>query len=125
VSRAAKWLVTAVASAVTFVACLWLAAVVKLSFLPKADADRWVINAAFAAAMAACVVACGAWWAGRENQPRSADGSTYGAGQQNTESPGSFLLGPRARMKAGNINVTMNPPPVQPPSRDEVGHPKA
>ena len=55
VSRAAKWLVAVVASAVTFGLSLWLAAVVKLPFLPKAHADRWVINATFAAAMAAGV----------------------------------------------------------------------
>jgi len=57
VGRAAKWLATGVASVVAFGLSLWLAAAVKLSFLPKADADRWVVNAAFATAMAACVVA--------------------------------------------------------------------
>jgi hypothetical protein len=93
------------ASVVAFGLSLWLAAAVKLSFLPKADADRWVVNAAFATAMAACVVACGAWWAGRENRPGSADGSTTGARQQNIRSPGSVQLGPRARLKARDINI--------------------
>jgi hypothetical protein len=125
VGRAVKWLATGVASVVAFGLSLWLAATIKLSFLPKADADRWVVNAAFATAMAACVVACGAWWAGRENRPRSADGSTGGAGQQNIESQGSFLLGSGARMKARDINVTVNPAQVQPPGGDEVGLPKA
>jgi hypothetical protein len=60
VSRAAKWLVTGVALAVTFGVCLWLAALVKLPFPPEADADRWVVGAAFTSVMTACVVACGA-----------------------------------------------------------------
>lgn len=125
VSRAAKWLVTGVASLVTFAVCLWLAAAVKLPFLPKAEADRWVVNAAFASVTAACVVACGTWWAGRENRPGSADGSTDGAGQQIIESPGSFQLGSGARMKARDINVTVNPAPATPPGGGEVEAPKA
>jgi hypothetical protein len=96
VSRAVKWLVTGVASAVTFGVCLWLAALVKLPFLPRAEADRWVVAAAFASVMTACVVACGAWWVGRENRLESADGNAGGVGQQITESPGSIQLGPGA-----------------------------
>jgi hypothetical protein len=125
VGRAAKWLATGVAAGVAFGLSLWLAAAVKLSFLPQADADRWVVNAAFATAMAACVVAFGAWWAGRENRRGSADGSTDGAGQQNIESPGSILVGSRARLKTGDISITVNSQPVAPPSGDEVGLPKA
>lgn len=74
--RAAKWLVICAASAVAFGLSLWLAAAVKLPFLPKADADRWVVNAAFATAMTACVLACGAWWAARESRPGSADSAS-------------------------------------------------
>jgi len=77
VSGAAKWLVFAVASAMTFGLYLWLAAVVKLPFLPKAHADRWVVNAAFAGAMTACVVAGGAWWAGRENRSEAPRHSSF------------------------------------------------
>jgi len=124
VGRAAKWLATGVASVVAFGLSLWLAAAVKLSFLPKADADRWVVNAAFATAMAACVVAFGAWWVGRENRSASADGSTDGARQQNIESPGSFVLGSGARLKARDIKVTVSPPPAAPSGGGEVGRPK-
>jgi hypothetical protein len=72
VRRAAKWLVTVVVSAMIFGGSLWLAMAVKLSFLPKLDADRWVVAAGFASVMAACVLACGGWWAGRESEAKGA-----------------------------------------------------
>ena len=124
-SRAAKWLVTGVASAVAFGFSLWLAAAVRLPFLPRADGDRWGVNTAFALVIATFVVACGAWWAGRENRPESTDSNADGAGQQITQSPGSFQLGPGARMKTRRVNVTVNAPPVRASGGDEAGLPKA
>jgi hypothetical protein len=79
VRRAAKWLVIVAASAVTFGGCLWLAVAVKLPFLPKPDADRWVVSAAFASVMAACVLGFGTWWAGRESQPEAQVAAPAGA----------------------------------------------
>jgi hypothetical protein len=72
VRRAAKWLVTAVISAMVFGGSLWLAMAVKLPFLPRLDADRWVVAVGFASVMAACVLACGGWWAGRESEAKGA-----------------------------------------------------
>ncbi len=112
------------AAAATFGFCLWLVVAVKLPFLPTAEADRWVVSAAFASVMAGLVSACGAWWAARENQPGSADGGLDVAEQLITESPGGFLLGPRARVTARNITVVSSPP-VQLPAEDEVGPPKS
>jgi hypothetical protein len=114
------------ASGVTFGACLWLATAIKLSFLPKAEADRWAVAAAFAGAMAAAVLAWGASWAGKENQPGSANNGTETVTEQQViESPGTVLLGRGARVKARDIQVTFNPQPVPHPGRDEVGPPKA
>src|SRR5438046_10590465 len=93
VSRAVKWSVTCVAAAVTFGVCLWLAMAVELPFLPKAEADRWVVAAAFAGMMATAVAACGTWWAARENRPGAADGDPAGAGQQITGAAGSLQFG--------------------------------
>jgi hypothetical protein len=125
VSRAVKWSVTGVAAAVTFGVGLWLAMAVELPFLPKAEADRWVVAAAFAGVMATAVVACGAWWAGRENRPGSGEGDPAGTGQQITASPGSIQFGLGTRAKTRDITVNVNPPPASPASRDEVGDPKA
>lgn len=40
VSRAAKWLVTGGGIGGDLRVCLWLAALIKVPFLPKADADQ-------------------------------------------------------------------------------------
>ena len=104
---------------------MWLAMAVELPFLPKAEADRWVVAAAFATVMATPVVACGAWWAGREYRPGPADDATAGTGQQITGSPGSIMFGLGARAKTRDITVNVNAPPAPPASGDEVGDPKA
>ena len=104
---------------------MWLAMAVELPFLPKAEADRWVVAAAFAGVMATAVVACGASWAGRENRPESADGDRGDAGQQITGSAGSLQFGAGARLKARDITVNVNPPPALSVGGDEVGGPKA
>src|SRR5205823_5269267 len=122
---AVKWSVTGVAAAVTFGVCLWLAMAVELPFLPKAEADRWVVAAAFAGMMATAVAACGTWWAARENRPGAADGDPAGAGQQITGSAGSLQFGASARLKARDITVNVTPPPAPPAGGDEVGDPKA
>lgn len=93
--RAAKWLVTGVVSAVVFGLSLWMAATVKLAFLPTAEADRWVVNAAFVTAMAACALACGAWWAARENLSASSDpaGKTIAASGSGSIAVGGDISG--------------------------------
>jgi hypothetical protein len=64
--RSARWLLTWAATAVTFIGCLWLARMFSFSFEPRAESDRWVVAAAFAATMSAAMLAGGSWWASRE-----------------------------------------------------------
>jgi hypothetical protein len=123
-SRAVRWMVTGAAAAVTFGLCLWLVMAVNLPFLPGTERDRWVVAAAFAGAMTGFVVVCGAWWAGRENRPESADGGAGSAGQQITGSSGSIQAGPGARVRMRDVTI-VNPPTAPTHGRDEVGPPKA
>lgn len=121
-SRAARvWAFTVVGAVAAFVICLWLAMVVKLSFLPKADGDRWVVAAAFAGVMAALVVAYGVWLVGRVDEPKP-EGSDRDGGQQITGSPGSFQVGSGARVKMGDLYLQSRRTGH---GEDEVGSPKA
>lgn len=50
--------------------CLWIGRSVSFGWMPRAEADRWVVDAAFATVMAGAVGAAIGWWAERE-KPRS------------------------------------------------------
>ncbi|MEU1447686.1 hypothetical protein ACFV2U_00715 [Streptomyces sp. NPDC059697] len=57
----------AVASAIAvFGVCLWLFQSADISWMPEAEADHWVVAAAFATVAATAVFTAVAWWAGRE-----------------------------------------------------------
>ncbi|WP_406435712.1 hypothetical protein OHB00_16745 [Streptomyces sp. NBC_00631] len=62
--RAGRWVVAVCAGAGSFVVCLWAARAASFGFLPRAEADRWVVATAFATTMAALVGAAAGWWAG-------------------------------------------------------------
>ncbi|MEV5954703.1 hypothetical protein AB0M11_13155 [Streptomyces sp. NPDC051987] len=61
--RVARWVVAVCAGAGSFVVCLWAARAARLGFLPRAEADRWVVATAFATTVAALVGAAAGWWA--------------------------------------------------------------
>lgn len=73
-TRLLKWLVTAAATLLTFVVCLWVGWWVGTRLWQhelQSTADRWVVAAAFATVMAGAVLAWAGWWAGRGKEPGS------------------------------------------------------
>lgn len=75
-SRLIRWLVAFGAAVGVFWVCLWLFQFASFSWLPRADADRWVVAAAFAGVAAGAIGACMNWWAGREDQPSAVEART-------------------------------------------------
>ncbi|MFF3689748.1 hypothetical protein [Streptomyces sp. NPDC002187] len=69
--RARRWAVAVFAGAGSFVICLWSARAAPFGFLPRAEADRWVVATAFATTVATLVGAAAGWRAGYEGQPGS------------------------------------------------------
>lgn len=67
--RARRWAVTVLAGAGSFVVCLWAARAAPLGFLPRAEADRWLVATTFAATVTTLVGAAAAWWAGDRGRP--------------------------------------------------------
>ncbi|MFD4600893.1 hypothetical protein ACFWPQ_23065 [Streptomyces sp. NPDC058464] len=73
--RGGRWVVAVCAGAGSFVVCLWAARAASFGFLPRAEADRWVVATAFATTVAALVGTAAGWWAGHEGSPQAADGA--------------------------------------------------
>ena len=71
-TRLVRWSLAATGSVVTFGLSLWLARDAPFGWMPRAQADRWVVAAAFATVVAGAVGAAVSWWAGRE-APSSAE----------------------------------------------------
>lgn len=67
--RSARWVVAVAAVAAAFGLCLWLARSVSVGWMPRGEADRWVVAAAFATVVASAVGVATGWWAGREVPP--------------------------------------------------------
>ncbi|MGY4928531.1 hypothetical protein [Streptomyces sp. 900105755] len=65
-ARWARWSVTLVVAAVVFGVCLWVARSVSFGWMPKAEADRWVVATAFATLMGTVAAAAVDRWANRE-----------------------------------------------------------
>ncbi|MEU6200241.1 hypothetical protein [Streptomyces sp. NPDC047061] len=78
--RTGRWVVAVCVGAGSFVVCLWAARAASFGFLPRAEADRWVVATAFATTAAALVGTAAGWWAGHEGPPQAADGA--GAGRR-------------------------------------------
>ncbi|WP_145968907.1 hypothetical protein [Streptomyces hyaluromycini] len=85
--RAGRWVVAVCVGAGSFVVCLWAARAASFGFLPRAEADRWVVATAFATTVAALVGTAAGWWAGAGQEeppdgrpPEAADGA--GAGRR-------------------------------------------
>jgi hypothetical protein len=70
--RARRWAVTVFAGTGSFVICLWSARAAPFGFLPRAEADRWLVATTFAATVTTLVGAATAWWAGDRGRPGAA-----------------------------------------------------
>jgi hypothetical protein len=64
----ARWLIAVASTVGAFGICLWSFRFVSFSWMPHAEADRWVVATAFAAVAAGAVGAATGWWAGREHK---------------------------------------------------------
>ncbi|MFB7029038.1 MULTISPECIES: hypothetical protein [unclassified Streptomyces] len=70
-TRAMRWLVTAVAAAATFGVCVWVVRAVPWGWLPQGEGPRLDTALAFGTVVAGAVLAVGGWWASREQPPTS------------------------------------------------------
>lgn len=69
VDRASRWVATVGLTIAVFAIALWGFHFATFSWLPRNEADRWVVATGLATVSATAVGAALAWWAGRENQP--------------------------------------------------------
>ncbi|MGW1491276.1 hypothetical protein [Streptomyces sp. NPDC002402] len=67
-ARTIRWAMAVTASVVAFGVGLWLAGSVFSGWLPRGEAERWAVAAAFATIAAGAVGAPLGWWAGRETR---------------------------------------------------------
>jgi hypothetical protein len=79
-TRLVRWLVVAAATLASFVLGLWVGWLGGIELWPdelQSAQDRWVVAAAFGAALASIVLAGGAFWSGRraKSEVRSDQGS--------------------------------------------------
>src|SRR6266511_144824 len=96
-----------VGTAASFAVSLWISTIL-LSGRVESTADRWVIAAAAATAMATAVLTCGAWWVGREDtsRPRGGGGGVSGVRQEVRSSKG-VIFGPGSRTKMRNVRIDL------------------
>lgn len=110
------------AAAMLFVVCLWIGRAVSFSWMPRAEADRWVVATAFATVMATGAFGAVAWWAGRETP----------AGHASQSVRGTAVAGGIAQVSqtGGNVRIvhrgptagsTSAPPSVSGPVTSEEG----
>lgn len=83
--RWVRWAAAAGITLAAFVVLLWLFRYATFSWLPHAEADRWVVAAGFATVGAGAVGAGAGWWAGRED-PQS--GEPYAQVHQHARASG-------------------------------------
>ncbi|MFL6078210.1 MAG: FxSxx-COOH system tetratricopeptide repeat protein [Mycobacteriales bacterium] len=110
-------LATGAAFAVSFVgAARWV--------LPRwidATADRYLVAAAFATAVAASVGLWGTWWASREDDKDPATGD-----RQKVEAGNAgFTFGPRSRTRIRKATFNVHPPAADPPKDRTVPEQRA
>ncbi len=81
-SRSVRWVIAVGAVLAAFGLCLWLTRVVSWGWMPRGEADQWVVATAFATAAAGAVGAAMSWWAGREDAPAAPPLSGRGVRQR-------------------------------------------
>ncbi|MEU3091546.1 hypothetical protein ACWCQ0_25920 [Streptomyces massasporeus] len=93
--RARRWAVMVFAGAGSFVICLWSARAAPFGFLPRAEADRWLVATTFAATVTTLVGAAAAWWAGDRGRP-----GTVPTDNRSPQTSGPHRSGIRVRQSA-------------------------
>ena len=63
-----RWLAAICSTVIVFGLCLWLFRFVSFSWMPHAEADRWVVATAFATVAAGAAGAATGSWAGRDRE---------------------------------------------------------
>lgn len=84
-ARSARWVVTVVVAAVVFGVCLWAGRSVSFGWMPKDEADRWVVATAFATVVATVAATAAGWWAARD-QPTAVPPTERAVSQRATAS---------------------------------------
>ncbi|NEE07920.1 hypothetical protein G3M58_15840 [Streptomyces sp. SID7499] len=93
--RARRWAVTVFAGASSFVICLWAARAAPFGFLPRTEADRWLVATTFAATVTTLVGAAAAWWAGDRGRP-----GTVATDNRSPQTAGRLRPGNQVRQSA-------------------------
>jgi hypothetical protein len=99
VSRAVRWLVAALVTAVSFSVAAWVSGVFVLPPLMRSGADRWAVAAGLGVAVAAFAALWGQSWATRDGQA-AATGDAAGA----AAGPGVPAAGERSITAGGDIS---------------------
>jgi hypothetical protein len=89
-SRLVQWLVATGAPLLAFGLVLWAVHGASFSWLPQAEADRWVVAVGLATVAATVVAAPAIWWAQRDrsSEPDEAGESATGGVQQRARASG-------------------------------------
>lgn len=101
--RSVRWAVAVGGVAAAFVLCLWGARVVSWGWMPRGEADRWVVATAFATVVTGAVGAAVFWWAGREEAPAAPHSGRRRVRQRATASGRS-----RISQTGGNRNAPVS-----------------
>ena len=99
VSRAVRWWVAVLVTAVSFSVVAWVSGVFVLPPLMRSAADRWAVAAGLGTAVAAAAALWGQWWATRE-------GAAAGTGEAGDvpAGPGVSAAGERSIAAGGDIS---------------------
>ena len=120
--RSVRWLAAICSTVVVFGFCLWLFRFVSFSWMPHAEADRWVVATAFATVAAGAVGAATGWWAGRERErpdPPQSDVDVRDnplGGQKMSDAKGQ-IFGPGGDFRGANIYFR---PKINAPSSPQI-----
>lgn len=121
-----RWLAAVATTLIMFVVCLWIFRFASFSWLPHAEADRWVVDAGFATVVATSVGAGVSWWAGKERSPSGNEraphsppaGPNAESGGSHYEISGGTFHGPviQARTVTGSFPDSRQPPSTSEPA---------
>ena len=76
VNACVRWVIASLVAISLFWLCLWLFHFAWFSWLPRDDADRWVVAAAFATVTATVAGVAMAYWAGSDDRAETPETRT-------------------------------------------------
>ncbi|OQD51663.1 hypothetical protein BM536_038800 [Streptomyces phaeoluteigriseus] len=97
-------MITVLVAAVVFGVCLWVGRSASFGWMPKEEANRWVVATAFATVMATVAATAAGWWAAHEQPATAAPPAERVVSQKATASGQG-----RVNQAGGNQNAPSSP----------------